>query len=317
LKDELGRRGLLTVRAGVAGPNARPPLTEAQILAWAGAHHRRKRRWPGQASGPVCGQPGENWRSIQTALVRGARGLPGGSSLADLLRKHRGVRYSHDAPALSIKRILLWADAHHHRAKRWPTSASGPVWGTDGETWSAVAAALELGNRGLPGGSTLARLLVEQRGMRSPRYLTRLTEGQILAWADRHRELTGQWPKAKPVRVLGAPEETWKRINMALQLGLRGLPGGSSLPRLLHEWRNYHSPKLVRLTLRDVRQWADAHYRRAGKWPNRASGPVVDAPGETWNSVEGCLRRGGRGLRAGNSLRKLLATRRRLRRGAR
>jgi hypothetical protein len=66
----------------------RPPLSEAQILAWADAHHARTGRWPSAASGPVCGVPGESWRGINQALDSGYRGLPGGDTLARLLARH-------------------------------------------------------------------------------------------------------------------------------------------------------------------------------------------------------------------------------------
>jgi hypothetical protein len=46
--------------------------------------------------------------------------------------------------------------------------------------------ALRLGLRGLPGGSSLARLLDEQRRVRNVKNLPPLTEEQILAWADEH-----------------------------------------------------------------------------------------------------------------------------------
>jgi hypothetical protein len=66
----------------------RPPLSEAQILAWADAHHARTGRWPSAASGPVCGVPWETWQAINLALGGGYRGLPRGDTLARLLARH-------------------------------------------------------------------------------------------------------------------------------------------------------------------------------------------------------------------------------------
>jgi hypothetical protein len=68
---------------------------------------------------------------------------------------------------LSEARILLWADAHR-RTGNWPTAASGPAAGAPPESWSAVASALYAGNRGLPGGGTLPRLL-RRHGRGGPR----------------------------------------------------------------------------------------------------------------------------------------------------
>ena len=43
--------------------------------------------------------------------------------------------------------------------------------------------------------------------------------------------------------VAEAPEETWRAVNMALAQGHRGLPGGSSLSRLLDESRRGTRPR--------------------------------------------------------------------------
>jgi hypothetical protein len=68
-----------------------------------------------------------------------------------------------------------------------------------------------------------------------------LSEEQILAWADSHKNRTGQWPKRDSGSVFKAPDETWQNINAALKMGLRGLAAGSSLARLLSEERQVRS----------------------------------------------------------------------------
>ena len=55
-----------------------PKLTVDQILAWADAHFEPHGRLPVQSSGTIAGAPGEKWRNINSALLRGHRGLPGG-----------------------------------------------------------------------------------------------------------------------------------------------------------------------------------------------------------------------------------------------
>jgi hypothetical protein len=62
--------------------------------------------------------------------------------------------------------ILAWADAHRERTGRWPSRASGVVAAAPGETWVAIDQALRRGDRGLPGGDSLARLLARRRGHR-------------------------------------------------------------------------------------------------------------------------------------------------------
>src|SRR5204862_6880327 len=101
----------------------------------------------------------EKWQNIDSALRLGLRGLAAGSSLARLLAEHRGKRSRKDLPSYNTKQILAWADAHFARTGTWPNGNSGPVVEAQGETWTAVEVALNHGQRGLPGGSSLADLL--------------------------------------------------------------------------------------------------------------------------------------------------------------
>jgi hypothetical protein len=140
-------------------------------------------------------------------------------------------------PPLTVAQILSWADAHFDRTGRWPSEESGPVRGRRGETWVALDRALRRGLRGLPGGTTLPRLLAERRAKRNMAALPRLTRAQILRWADAHRRRTGAWPTATSGAVTEARGETWRSVDAALRQGWRGLPGGDSLARLLDRER--------------------------------------------------------------------------------
>jgi hypothetical protein len=60
-----------------------------------------------------------------------------------------------------------------------------------------------------------------------------LTYTRILRWTEVHREETGSWPEADSGRVRHVRGETWARVDGALRQGRRGLPGYSSLRRLL------------------------------------------------------------------------------------
>jgi hypothetical protein len=140
-------------------------------------------------------------------------------------------------PLLSVEKILAWAEAHRARTGSWPSHAAGAIREAPGETWSAINAALCHGGRGLPGGSSLARLLTPEQGPGDRRRRPALTEAQVLAWADAHRARTGRWPTAFSGPVAEAPDVTWRAIDTALGDGLRGLPGGDSLSRLLDRHR--------------------------------------------------------------------------------
>ena len=55
-------------------------------------------------------------------------------------------------PPLSLARILAWADDHHERTDRWPTSLDGTASADPNEKWHNLDLALREGYRALPGG---------------------------------------------------------------------------------------------------------------------------------------------------------------------
>jgi hypothetical protein len=231
--------------------SGKPTLTIAQILAWADAHHQETGKWPTQAAGWVRGARTEKWGSIDDALRLGYRGLPAGSSLARLLLENRNVRYGHLLPPLTIGQVLAWADAHRERTGAWPSQASGEIVDAPGETWLAVSGNLRTGGRGLPGGSSLARLLAAERGARNRSALPRLSIETILRWADAHFRRTGTWPTARSGPIPEAPGERWSAVAAALVSGYRGLGRGSSLRRVLEEHRGI-PPRRARQARRDL-----------------------------------------------------------------
>jgi hypothetical protein len=207
---------------------------------------------------------------------------------------------------LEISQILAWADAHHRKTGQWPRRNSGFVAEALEATWLGIDVALQHGNRGLPGGASLAQLLAEQRGVRNRMRLPRFTEQQILGWMDAHFTRFGVWPHGQSGAIPEAPGETWKVVDMALRSGCRGLPGGTSLVRLQARCR-----QVTRLVFRPLRVdqilvWADAHHERTGRWPTSTSGAIAEAPEETWAAVQTALRCGYRGLPGPSSLAKLL-----------
>jgi hypothetical protein len=293
------RRG----RRSEAKPRANTQLTIDLILAWSDAHHAATGRWPRIDSGPVRDHPVLNWGQVSRALHEGNRGLTGGTSLADLLQDHRGVRNKQNLPRLDVEQILAWADAYLEAMGDYPIVEAGPVTGAPGETWMGINSALRMGLRGLVGGSSLAQLLGERRAYRGP-----LTVERILAWADAHHAATGRWPVAwSSGRLRGAPGEAWGSIDDSLRDGRRGLPGGTTLAQLLAEYRqarNIYTEPL--LTVEQILAWADAHRAATGRWPSSQSGRVLDAEGEQWGAIETALRDGYRGLPGGQLLGRLI-----------
>jgi hypothetical protein len=94
-------RALQELLPGEAGPDPspggrggdliRPELTAERILAWADAHKARTGEWPSAHAGIVAEALGEQWNALDMALRQGLRGLPGGDTLARLLRRERGL----------------------------------------------------------------------------------------------------------------------------------------------------------------------------------------------------------------------------------
>jgi hypothetical protein len=135
-----------------------------------------------------------------------------------------------------------------------------------------------------------------------------LSVPQILAWADDHFEREGSYPSKDSGHVFANPNEKWYNLDAALKQGLRGLPGGDTLAKLLQRERGVRNRKaLPPLSEGLILAWADDHFRRTGDWPNQDSGPVLAAPGETWKAIHLALHRGTRGLAAGVTLAQLLA----------
>ena len=300
-------RRLLTATRGLFHLRDQPRLTEDQILDWADAHYQRTGTWPTRDAGWIAEASGEAWNRVDEALIQGVRGLPGGSSIVRLLAKWRGVRNKADLPPFHEEQILAWADAWHERSGQWPAPESGPIPEALGETWMRVDSALKNGTRGLWGGSSLTRLLAARRGIRNPSQLPQLTISQVLAWADSFHERTGRWPTGESGPVVEAPGETWQAITSALHGGLRGLPDGSSLARLLARERGARNDMgLPPFQISEILRWADSYHACNGTWPKCESGPIPEAPGETWRRVQEALSKGRRGLPGGESLARLL-----------
>jgi hypothetical protein len=300
-------RLLLLQHRGDQTMNRRPDLTIERILGWADAHFESQGCWPNRRSGRVPGAPAESWHTIDSRLRDGRRGLPGGSSLARLLAERRGALDGRQRPLLCTDQIVAWADAHHAATGKWPSARDGAVTSAPGERWSAIDHALTSGSRGLPGGSSLARLLAEHRGAIDGRQRPPLCTDQIVAWADAHHAATGKWPSATDEAVADAPGERWSTIDNALTSGRRGLPGGSSLARLLAEHRGVLGRRQrPPLCIDQIIAWADAHYAATGKWPSATDEAVTDAPGERWSAIDRALIHGRRGLQGGSSLNRLL-----------
>jgi len=214
-----------------------PDLEITQILIWADAYYARHEKWPSKNSGSVAEAPGTTWCAIDLALKRGNRGLARGSSLSRLLQEWRSARNIHDLPTITVDHIQAWVDSHRERTGRWPTKTDAEIEEAPEEKWYSIDHHLRHGGRGLPGGTSLGRLIATERRVRNQTNITIFTVDQVLAWADAHYQRTGKWPVYESGPIPEAPGENWKRVQNALLYGLRGLPGGSSLAQFLNQHR--------------------------------------------------------------------------------
>lgn len=216
-----------------------PRLTVPKILVWADAFNAAHGNCPQPKTkrSSISGTNGETWLAVDTALRSGIRGLPGGSSLPQVLAEHRGVRNIRDLPPLSVKQVLAWADDFHEQTGEWPKQKHWPevIPDSNGETWGSVIQAIAKGLRGFPGGETLFDLLAKHRGLRNVGHLPPLSEVHILKWANAYHAKHRNWPTCRCMEqvIPGTSGERWFNVDQALRKGLRGLLGGSSLSKLL------------------------------------------------------------------------------------
>ena len=293
-------------------PQRLPPLTIQQILKWADQYYEFTGQWPTSRHGRVLGEHGLKWETINDALRKGQRGLPGGSSLARVLKKHRHTADPRRIrPDISRKQIIEWIRDHHLRTGQWPQRDSGRVLSAPDISWSTVSRLLESGGPNLPGGESLKDLLHNDFGLWSSRGNRPLSEAMILKWTEQYKARCGKWPIVMSGSIPSTDGDTWAAINEALVHGRRGLPGGSSLAKLLTKhFGPAYRPTAARLSEKQILLWAREHYRTTGKWPTAKSGPCKPAR-ISWALIDRCLRRGEQELPGGSSLSALLKDNRR------
>ena len=285
----------------------RPDLSIVQILKWVDAFHSATGRWPHKKSGQIPGSFGETWMAVAMALQNRGRGLSiEGSSLARLLAQERSVRHRLESPRLTREQVKTWALAHWERTGMWPSDLTGAIAEAPGETWRCVDKALRSGRRGLSGKSSLAQVLAECHTLGVHRRRPPLRLRQILEWADAHHSRTGNWPTRQSGQIAEASETSWMMVHMALLSGKRGLSGGSSLSKLLRQYRGVRPIRRASLSVEQILEWAQSYRSRCGRCPVITSGEIPEADALTWTAVDLALRNGLRGLPGGTTLSRIL-----------
>lgn len=268
------------------------PLTEIQIVEWAREALQNSGAVP--KAGKLNGHPNEDWNYIDSALLYGWRGLPGGMTLDHVLFKHGLIA---DKPPLSEELIIINALKYFNQHHKLPGQGSGDVEGFLDETWEKWNRCSYRGNRGLEKGLGLHPLYVRY-GLR----LDGLTEKIILEHARRHHHFFGKLPTEYSGDVYDVPGENWHAWHLALAQGHRGLEGGLTLNRLFMK----HDMVLGDLDDELLGKIIMKHLKRHNKFPNKNSGQVLDYLGETWSAFDQALVVGVRSQTGGSSLHKFI-----------
>tara|TARA_R110002072_G_scaffold63628_3_gene158080 strand:- start:743 stop:2167 length:1425 start_codon:yes stop_codon:yes gene_type:complete len=240
---------------------------------------------------------GESFGTIDKHLRDGGRGLPGESSLSQLMEEH-GLG-SH----ITIQDILDAAKLHFFQTKektgvgKWPSSSdrtritSGPL---EGKTWKGIDTAFHRGYFNLPSDTTLSCFLKENGCFDS----NIIDPSDVVEAAKLHysqmKEKTGRgrWPSSKDNKVIETGPlkgEKWSSIHTAIRDGYRGFdPTEGGLPAFLRAHDCYDRA----ITKNDIIVSA-LYYKtqnKDNKWPsNKTKAPVCDDTvlhGMTWASID-------------------------------
>jgi hypothetical protein len=283
----------------------KPELTESLIVQAALNHLNRTGKLPANNSGDATCDFGfpETWVSVNQSLVGGYRGLQEGSSLSAVLIKH-GLKV--EKPDLTELMIVTAAQKCLARTGRPPTQSTKGATEDFGhpETWTRVCVCLSQGFRGFPGGSSLSELLKKHALQRKPA----MTELMIIEAAQKYLIRTGR----SPTQTSGDAGEdfgfavTWTSVDQALRVGVRGLPGRSSLYKCLIT--HGVTDEKHKLSEEIIAEAARKCLTRTGKLPGQHSGDASEDFGfpEKWHNIYAALRNGQRGLDTkGSSLSQL------------
>ncbi len=167
----------------------------------------------------VPGLPDDNWTAINNSGQKGHRGLEIGLSLAEIKRKH-GLTNDLDEN-LIVQAMTLYKEIHG----TYPSVQSKEqVPGLPNENWNAIDMAGRKGHKGLQKGMSLSKIK-KKHGLKKELSVELIVEA-ILAYQKIH----GKYPVSDTKDpVPGMPEDTWKALNSAGAVGIRGLKKGRTL----------------------------------------------------------------------------------------
>jgi hypothetical protein len=210
-------------------------------------------------------------------------------------------------PALSTTQILAWADVHHVRTGEWPTVDSGKVHEQPHETWRQIGNAQVRGFRGLPGGSSLRRLLLDARGVRYRLRNPPIKIKNIIKWGNAHYARHGAWPTTRSGVIPDSGGLTWLLVGKSLPYR-KPLPKDCQTLEGLFAKRRFNRAawRPGDLSIPQILNWADDYFAAKGRWPSARSRGLHYMPRMSWRIIDDSLRHGLRGLPGGKSLEQVL-----------
>ena len=298
LPSGLSIEKVLTNELGIVGVRSGKNLTEELVIRLAKAHFELTEVYPHEKSTWIL-DGSDSWAAISAALREGLRGLPGGTSLAQLLDKAGLKANSADRSYPSLMEIIKAAEEFKELNNgNLPSRESGVFPNYLDLTWGKIDAGLKRGDviEGTDA-SSIADLWTKQFGYRNVNNLPDLSENQILEWCDLFKGRTGQFPSNISQSVVEMGTETFMSIDVAFRENRRGMNGHSSLSNFLFEKRGKRNNKnLPDLTLKMIVNWMIDWHNETGAWPTVSDGEIPNSGGEKWSNLNATLHRGGRNL---------------------
>lgn len=207
-------------------------LTKEMIINAARRFYENHKKLPTiDTKEAVPGMDGEKWLNLSQALRLGLRGVAKSGSLSKVLeplKQELGLDNS-----LTKAMITEAAKKFYRTHGSLPNlNSTEPVPGMAKDTWAKLDKALRYGNRKLSKGSSLSKLLAPLKLKFGLSKI--LTEAKIVEAIIRFYRIHHNFPAVKTIEpVPGIANAKWDSLNSSLRLGLRGLPKGGSLAKLL------------------------------------------------------------------------------------
>jgi len=197
----------------------------------------------------------------------------------ETIKQHRKITRK---PLLSEEQIKTWIREYHEQTGKWPTLMSNSLPGMN-TSWPAIGTCLRKGARGLRGGRSLSKLVLEVSGLKSIRGRN-FTEIEVVNAALEFKARTGFLPdRSTRKSFLGRHDVSWKTMVIQLSHERFG-PKLTTLPALIKK----HKPELFVLSSPLEEQFielANEFFQKRGVYPSSDYHETVMGMGITWESV--------------------------------